>query len=137
MIETLKTVKTQLERQLDEKIKELATLKETASKKEEADTAKAHNELTSMKKEFDQLVEISRKLETEKENLQKELKFQEDKYRKHIEKATATLNTQIVTLEDKIKDIETEKQFISANLAQAKTDIEMQLKARADIFKKY
>jgi hypothetical protein len=30
----LKTEKTQLERQLDEKIKELATLKEAASKKE-------------------------------------------------------------------------------------------------------
>jgi hypothetical protein len=49
----LKTEKTQLERQLDEKIKELATLKEIASKKDEANTAKAHNELTSLKKEFD------------------------------------------------------------------------------------
>ena len=55
--------------QLDEKIKELATLKETASKKEDADTAKAQVELTSLKKEFDLLVETIRNLETEKENL--------------------------------------------------------------------
>ncbi len=30
-----------------------------------------------------------------------------------------------------------DKEFISASLAQAKTDIEMQTKARADLFKKY
>ena len=64
----MKTEKTQLERQLDEKIKELATLKET-SKKEEADLAKTKAELASLKTEFDLLVETSRKFETEKENL--------------------------------------------------------------------
>ena len=65
----MKTEKTQLERQLDEKIKELATLKETASKKEEADLAKTKAKLADLKTEFDLLVETSRKFETEKENL--------------------------------------------------------------------
>ena len=64
----MNTEKTQLERQLDV-IKELATLKETASKKEEADLAKTKAELASLKTEFDLLVETSRKFETEKENL--------------------------------------------------------------------
>ena len=30
-----------------------------------------------------------------------------------------------------------DKEFITASLAQAKTDIELQTKARADLFKKY
>ncbi len=76
--------------------------------KEQTDTAEAQKKLSSLQTEFDQLVDKSRKLETEKENLQ---------------------NAQIV-LQDKIKELEMDNKFISVNLAQAKLDIEMQTKAR-------
>ena len=99
-------------------------------KKEEADLAKTKAELATLKIEFDLLVETSRKFETEKENLQKELKFQEDKHKKYIEQAPAALTAQTTPLLDKIKELEMDKEFISASLAQAKTDIEMQTKAR-------
>jgi hypothetical protein len=65
----LKSEKTQLERQLDEKIKEFDTVMDAVYKKEEADLAKTKAELASLKTEFDLLVETSRKFETEKENL--------------------------------------------------------------------
>jgi hypothetical protein len=65
----LKSEKTQLERQLDEKIKEFDTVMDAVYKKEEADLAKTKAELASLKIEFDLLVETSRKFETEKENL--------------------------------------------------------------------
>ena len=103
----------------------------------DAEIARANAELTSLKREFDLLVETHRKLEMERETLSRDLKLQEDKHKKEIEKVTATLNAQNASLYDKIKELEMDKDFISSSLAQAKTDIEMQKKARADLFKKY
>jgi hypothetical protein len=49
---------------------------------------------------------------------------------KEIEKAAAAAVTaQTTPLIDKIKELEMDKEFISASLAQAKTDIQMQTKA--------
>ena len=51
---------------------------------------------------------------------------------KEIEKAAAAaaVTAQTTLLQDNIKELETDKESISARLAQAKTDIEMQRKAR-------
>ena len=46
------------------------------------------------------------------------------------EEAAAALSAQTTLLQDKIKELELDKEFITASLAQAKTDIEMQTKAR-------
>ncbi len=58
------------------------------------------------------------------------MKSYEDKHKKEVEKTASAVATQITSLEDKIKELEMEKGFISTSLAQARTDAEMQTKAR-------
>ena len=78
----------------------------------------------------DRLTESTAKLE-------KDIRVSFDKYRKEIEQAAASSVSEREALRDKIKELETDKEFISASLAQARVDIEMQTKARQDLFKKY